>query len=250
MAQVEQERSGTARGAIGSPWDSIIVWVLAVGFFTVAGWFFFAPKGSCIPLSTPEPVAAADIDPSPRPAMLSDPPKALINNFERTCMDCHAILDGEPRSEDLRQHSNIHLEHGLNTRCVNCHHPEDRDKLISNDLEPLPYAEVAMLCAQCHGPVFRQWERGTHGKTLGFWDSNRGDSRHLTCTECHDPHHPRFDPIAPLPAPRTLRMGPQDPHGGHHGGSKHNPLTIPMPHGTGSNSSAPTTDGHPEQPSV
>jgi hypothetical protein len=65
------------------------------------------------------------------------------------------------------------------------------------------------VCAKCHGPAYRDWQKGTHGKTLGSWQA--GDSRRrLGCTECHDPHSPAYPRIVPLPAPTTLRMGDQD----------------------------------------
>jgi len=88
----------------------------------------------------------------------------------------------------------------------------------------VPFSDVQSLCAQCHGPVFRDWERGTHGKTLGAWDLSSPDAHRLTCTECHNPHSPAYEPIEPLPGPNTLRMGEQHKkaHGAHE--NERNPL--------------------------
>ena len=75
--------------------------------------------------------------------------------------------------------------------------------------ESIPYSGVTRLCAGCHGPTYRDWERGMHGRTDGYWDETLGEPHRLSCTECHDPHWPRIpamEPVAPLPPPHTLRM--------------------------------------------
>lgn len=222
---------------ITHPLDRPVIWIIALVFFAIAAGFFFLPTGNSIPIPGPANVSPADINPAPRFKVLSDPPKAMINGFERTCMDCHVIIDAKPHSTDLHQHANIKLQHGLNTRCVNCHDAKDRNKLATLDNKTFDYAQASQLCAQCHGPVYRQWERGIHGKTLGYWDTKLGKAEKLTCTQCHNPHHPRFDPIKPLPGPNTLRMGEQDTEDTpHHDGHKKNPLLLPQ---------APeTTDSH------
>ncbi|MFK5922551.1 MAG: hypothetical protein QM496_10260 [Verrucomicrobiota bacterium] len=190
--------------------DRPVIWGLTLVFFATAVGFLFLPTGSSIPIPDPITISATDINPAPRFTPLSDPPKAMVNGFERTCMDCHIIIDSQPRSTDLHQHANIKLQHGINTRCVNCHDAKDRNKLATLDNKTFDYAQASQLCAQCHGPLYRQWQRGIHGKTLGFWNAEMGQSKKLSCTECHDPHHPRFDPIPPLPGPHTLRMGDQE----------------------------------------
>lgn len=221
------EKPTDQKDQINNPLDRPVIWGLTLVFFAIALGFLILPTGNTIPLSDPADISAADIDPSPRFKPLSDPPKAMINGFERTCMDCHVIIDTQPRSKDLHQHANIKLQHGLNTRCINCHDAKDRNKLATLDNKTFDYAQASQLCAQCHGPVYRQWERGIHGKTLGYWDAKLGKSQKLTCTQCHNPHHPRFDPIKPLPGPNTLRMGTQESGDAHHGNNeKRNPLLL------------------------
>ncbi len=78
------------------------------------------------------------------------------------------------------------------------------------------------LCAQCHGTVFRDWERGTHGKTMGSWDADDPRRHRLACNDCHDPHSPAYPKFAPLPGPNTLRMGEQ------HGVTGHSERHIPL----------------------
>lgn len=80
-----------------------------------------------------------------------------------------------------------------------------------------------MVCAKCHGPVYRDWQNGSHGRINGYWDRSRGPQTRRRCIECHDPHAPPFAPLAPAPGPSTLRMGapsggPMEEH--------HDPLRV------------------------
>jgi len=84
---------------------------------------------------------------------------------------------------------------------------EDRNRLVLDGGQTTTYDKVNQLCAKCHGPTFRDWQKGMHGKTVDFWRRDIGKPRRLGCTECHDPHAPAFARTAPLPGPRTLRMG-------------------------------------------
>jgi hypothetical protein len=131
-------------------------------------------------------------------------------------MDCHMLfpaMDEPP--ERLQQHTDIVLDHGINDRCRNCHDTVNRDRLVLQSGESIPFSEVVELCAKCHGPTYRDWQRGMHGRTNGFWNVVMGDAWRLNCIECHDPHNPRFpamDPLIPLPPPNTLRMGRRRGH--------------------------------------
>jgi formate-dependent nitrite reductase cytochrome c552 subunit len=115
----------------------------------------------------------------------------------------------------------------MNAQCYNCHSNQNRNKLILKGGEEVSYRDVQLLCASCHGPTFRDWEKGMHGRTNGYWDSTKGESVRLVCTQCHDPHTPRFGTLVPLPGPSTLRMergGGPDPDYVHK--PKHNPLLL------------------------
>jgi len=110
----------------------------------------------------------------------------------------------------------------MNTRCVNCHDVTNRELLTLRDGSTVAYAQTPLLCAQCHGTTYRDWQKGTHGKTLGSWKTDSASQRRLSCNECHDPHSPRYAPYEPLPGPNTLRMGMQAHEGGH--GPERSPL--------------------------
>ena len=63
----------------------------------------------------------------------------------------------------------------------------------------MPFEESYRLCGQCHGEKFRDWRAGVHGRRTGYWN---GHKQYLLCAHCHNPHQPRFKPLAPKPAPR------------------------------------------------
>jgi hypothetical protein len=173
---------------------------------------------------------AAVIDPEslvvgPRRTAMADPPHITIEAVPQNCNGCHQIFhSNSPADATLSYHQELRLQHGLNNRCVNCHDPQDRERLTLRDGATVSFAVTPQLCAQCHGTVYRDWERGTHGKTLGSWITNSDLQRRLSCTECHNPHAPKYDPYKPLPGPNTLRMGeqPASPASGAHG--KQSPL--------------------------
>ena len=203
---------------------------LAIAFVILAIIFALVPHGSGIPIPEPAEVSAEDISIKPRFTAMGDDAQTEIEGFKRNCMDCHELIDSQPRSQDLLQHEDIHMAHGLNARCVNCHDPKNRDKLTLRDGKQVGFSQSPMLCAQCHGTTYREWERGVHGKTLGYWDASKGKANKLGCVQCHDPHSPRYEPMAPLPAPNTLRMGDQPnvtPHNIH---GKHSPLSRSSDH--------------------
>lgn len=149
-------------------------------------------------------------------ATMNDPARVLIGGVQQSCHDCHALFQSPPETlATVYQHTHIRLDHGLNDRCLNCHDRENRDLLALQGTQTVGYDQVVRLCAKCHGPTYRDWELGIHGRTNGYWDSTRGERRRLICTQCHDPHAPAFPRLAPLPGPHTLRMGPVEAEQNH-----------------------------------
>ena len=196
---------------------------VGLGFLASAVVLFMLPRQVSIPATQAIEVRADQIKPGPWRQTLGDPPMINIGTLNQRCSDCHILFD-TVRDPDrpLYQHTDIHLSHGTNDACLNCHDKDNRERLAIRGQEPVGFDDAQLLCAQCHGPIYRDWQRGTHGKTIGYWNTDLGPAIKLICTQCHDPHHPVYEPIVPLPGPHTLRMGKQ----GHNGSeiNESNPL--------------------------
>ena len=197
-------RPGPREEALNTLVRSLIGPVLLV----LAVWLVVTRDWTGIPHTEPVHIDREDITTNPVRQPLADPPRIVVGSYAMHCMECHRHFESRPDTpRRLMQHRHIVLDHGLNDRCLNCHDREDRNKLVLDGARLIPYAEADMLCAQCHGTAWRDWQRGTHGRTNDYWDISRGPMRRLVCIECHDPHTPAFAPMRPLPGPNTLRMG-------------------------------------------
>ena len=203
--------------------DSIFGYFIGFGFLLTAVLFVFTSPTVAIPKTDSVIIGPEQILPGARRVALADPPMIHTGSMSQRCSDCHDLFKND-RAPDraLTQHTQIVLNHGTNDACLNCHAKDDREKLAIRSGEHVGFDQVKQLCAQCHGPIANDWERGTHGKTIGYWDSTKGESVKLSCTQCHDPHSPAYKGMAPLPGPNTLRMG--DRHGGHDLIDEKNPL--------------------------
>lgn len=199
------------------PSSNRMAFVLPGGFLILAVVLFATSGAPDIPI---EPTAHVDpvvLVVGPRRAAMQDPPHIMVEGLAENCNACHQIFDSaHPGGAALGFHQEIILRHGLNNRCTNCHDAHDRERLTLRDGATIPFAQTPQLCAQCHGTTFRDWERGTHGKTLGSWITGSASQRRLTCNECHNPHAPAYGPYQPLPGPQTLRMGVGEADGGGH----------------------------------
>lgn len=201
--------------------------VLIVGpvFLLLAAWFLWGPDLVDRPLAASASVSRADVSTAPLRTPATDPPMLLVAGTPKRCNDCHMLFTSVPNTPvRLNQHQNIEQGHGMNDRCFNCHDTESHNSLILPGGELILFADAVRLCATCHGTTFRDWERGMHGRTNGYWDTSRGEQIRLTCTQCHDPHAPAIGLMTALPGPHTLRLDrtPPDRPAGDHG--KHNPL--------------------------
>ena len=115
------------------------------------------------------------------------------------CSQCHD-KGGEkdnPKKRTLEEHTQIVLKHGERW-CLDCHDFKDRDKLHLANGDLISFDESYKLCGQCHGPTYKDWRLGIHGKRTGYWN---GPKRYMLCVSCHWPHEPHFKPLKPLPAP-------------------------------------------------
>lgn len=200
-------------------------WLIAVVFALLATFLFADPW----PYERPYPIAEAvplwvvDTAPVRSPTLR---PVVTIAGYTYRCSECHDLFPSPLETDrTLTQHRDISLQHGINNRCFNCHNRTSRDAFASDDGSPIPFDQPQLLCAKCHGPVFRDWTHGVHGRTNGYWDTSRGLLDRKKCIQCHDPHAPAFAAMRPAPGPATLRMGnPQldKPHRA----TNRNPLLI------------------------
>ncbi len=120
------------------------------------------------------------------------------------CRACHGKEKDFPvnfkRREDLLVHRNIQLNHGgVRVWCLDCHHPDNRNYLLPlSDGRLINFEQSYLLCGKCHGTKYRDWRYGIHGKRTGNWN---GEKNYFLCTNCHNPHTPKFKPLEPMPPP-------------------------------------------------
>ncbi|MDP3275349.1 MAG: hypothetical protein Q8Q09_09160 [Deltaproteobacteria bacterium] len=136
------------------------------------------------------------------------------------CASCHSTQQfALPQSAQQLggPHVAMQFAHGSN-QCRSCHDPDHYDRLRLATGTSIPMTEAMQLCAQCHGPQFRDYNRGAHGGMNGHWDLRRGPRLRNHCVDCHDPHAPAFPHFTPMPAPRDLPVHHSSHEGASHGG--------------------------------
>jgi hypothetical protein len=192
----------------GGAGDRLVAWLIGPVFLVLAAAMFATRDDINVPHTDRVVVARQDLTSDPPRRPLADPPRIEVAGFDKKCSECHRLFESALHTPPrLTQHCEVVTDHGINDRCFNCHDRENRNLLVLNGGETIDFAESSRLCAECHGPVWRDWEHGVHGRTVGYWDASRGTREQLSCVECHDPHVPAYEPMRPLPGPHTLRMG-------------------------------------------
>ncbi len=192
----------------------IVLVVLAVVFLSLSAAFRLDLWGR------PEPiVTVAPVDPQfTNTATVRVSAAELVRTGGDTSgQDCYACHDrAKPPQVKLDEHNNVvlpdehkdlALQHGRNKRndhCYNCHDSANLDQLMTRDGHRLKLTESTQLCGSCHGPTYRDWEAGIHGRTSGYWNRQLGEATKQACASCHDPHSPAFPSRPPAPAPHPL----------------------------------------------
>ena len=135
-----------------------------------------------------------------------------LSDFD--CYACHERGKPPPIRYDPdhniiipKEHSDIvmgHGRHNRNNNCFNCHNEQNLELLQTRDGHELKLAESVPLCGSCHGPTYRDWEAGVHGRTGGFWDTKAGELKRQICVDCHNPHNPKIPARKPAPGPHLL----------------------------------------------
>jgi hypothetical protein len=188
----------------------------------VSGWVVYGT-------SRPEPVETQRTDRTTRhPTVIRHPvkaPEVATGHADAqgrpitvACNVCHSTRPANTAvrgAADLDEfHQGLTFAHG-NLACVACHHPDQGySKLRLADGRAIEFSESMQLCAQCHGPQYRDYQHGAHGGMTGHWDLTKGPRTRNACTACHDPHAPKFPTLRPAPGPRD-RMTHTAPPEGH-----------------------------------
>lgn len=139
--------------------------------------------------------------------------KEDLSDFD--CYACHEKNKPPPLRFDAEhnliipeEHKNIvmgHGRHNRNNNCFNCHNETNLELLQTRDGRALKLDDSTPLCGSCHGPTYRDWEAGAHGRTSGYWNRQLGSITRQNCVDCHNPHAPKFPPRPPAPGPHPLR---------------------------------------------
>lgn len=133
------------------------------------------------------------------------------------CNNCHDTQKPNMLTEDASTlkgfHQHMSFRHN-SLKCVSCHNPDDHETLRLADSTTVPFSDVIQLCAQCHGPQYRDYKNGSHGGMNGYWDLGRGERTRNNCIDCHDPHHPAYPKVMPVfpPKTRASSTGKSDTH--------------------------------------
>ncbi len=121
------------------------------------------------------------------------------------CETCHTLRPEVPVPTSVAALDDFHVgmtfAHGP-VECTSCHASGQPPRLRLASGELLATREALRLCAQCHGPQYRDYVHGAHGGMSGYWDSTRGARVRNHCVDCHDPHAPRITAVIPDPPPR------------------------------------------------
>lgn len=187
---------------------------LAVCFLALTGYFLLnlggRPELQEIPL--------VDISFTNRATARMSAAETIRTGGDASGQDCYACheRDKPPKLKfnpdqsviNAKEHMDIvmgHGTHGRNNNCFNCHNETNLELLQTRDGKELKLVDSVPLCGSCHGPTYRDWEAGSHGRTSGYWKRDAGPVERQQCVSCHDPHTPKFKPWKPAPGPHTIR---------------------------------------------
>jgi hypothetical protein len=187
---------------------------IAIAFLALAAAFVFDLWGH--PATTPS-IPLVDkkfVDTSPSRVSIAEFLRKGGDASDYECNICHEKNKPIKIKFDVdnniilpKEHLDIVLGHGThkrNNNCYNCHDESNLELLQTRDGRQLKLVDSTPLCGSCHGPTYRDWEAGVHGRTSGFWDRELGDYSRLGCASCHNPHAPKFPGREPAPGPHAL----------------------------------------------
>jgi len=178
-----------------------------------------APAEAKFPAAPPQPLFPVTIHrPDGPPVIQTGRLDEMGRPIVANCSTCHETKTPNPTlhdGADLKDfHQGLITRHGERT-CLSCHDPRDYNQLRLADGQPVAFQEVMTLCAQCHGPQYKDYKHGAHGGMTGYWNLTRGPRTRNNCIDCHDPHAPQFPKLMPVlrPNDRFLRSeSNENPH--------------------------------------
>lgn len=196
---------------------SVVLGALVVAFLGLTGSFLAKERPVAlppIPLVDPQYTNTATVRTNLADLMAA---KADLSDFD--CYVCHEKNKPPPLRFDANQnlivpeeHKDIVMGHGRHNRnnlCYNCHNETNLEVFQTRDGRELKLWDSPPLCGSCHGPTYRDWEAGAHGRTSGYWNRQLGPIERKPCVSCHNPHAPAFPPRHPAPGPHPLRAAAQ-----------------------------------------
>ena len=115
--------------------------------------------------------------------------KDQIERFQ--CSSCHNNKEVMIRNAAKISHADKKVVHGGKEPldCNTCHSKENRDFLTTSKNRTIDMDHAYTLCGECHFRQKKDWIGGAHGKPVSHWAEERVVKN---CTDCHDPHSPRF----------------------------------------------------------
>jgi uncharacterized CHY-type Zn-finger protein len=161
-----------------------VLLVMAVVFAALGLKFAFGlgprlPAQRQIPLVDPQFLETATIRKSYAELVRT---KADLSDFD--CYSCHEKgkpptlrFDAQHNLIVPKEHEDVVMGHGTHNRnnnCFNCHDEQNLELLQARDGRQIKLADSPLLCGSCHGPTYRDWEAGAHGRTSGYWDRTAG----------------------------------------------------------------------------
>jgi len=193
---------------------------VAVVFLVLGLVFVRDIPGRAVAQITPVPLVDLKfVDPTPSRVSIA---VNLLKGGDASDYDCYVCHD-RSKPPKLKfdatgdvivatEHKDIVMGHGShkrNNNCFNCHDENNLDQLQTRDGRNVKLTDhsplsTPQLCGSCHGPTYRDWEAGVHGRTSGYWNRTMGEISRLSCVSCHNPHSPKFPGREPAPGPHRL----------------------------------------------
>jgi hypothetical protein len=203
-----------------------VLHALAAGFLSLGLLFLWGLWGKPQPLYPIPLVDTNVLSPATIRASYAELIRTRADLSDFDCYACHEEGKPPPLRYDANhkliipeEHSTIIMAHGRhdrNNNCFNCHNEHNLELLQTRDGRELKLSESTPLCGSCHGPTYRDWEAGVHGRTGGYWNLAQGERSRHDCVDCHNPHQPKIPPRRPAPGPHPLHVeikaGPATPH--------------------------------------